>query len=55
MKIRLTFKSPDVLDQLTWEEAEASEEVMEKFLVYGEYLDVEFCTETLEATVIPKR
>lgn len=55
MKFSLTFKTPDVTDQLNdIEDAEdraKAESMVEKFLEYGEYITVEFDTESQSATV----
>jgi hypothetical protein len=53
MKIRLNFKTPDVLDNLDGEEAEEIQEVADKFIKYGELVTVEFDTEKKTAIVIP--
>ena len=50
MKVILTFKTPDVMNQL--EDREVAEAVIEKFLEYGEILTVEFDTETQTARVL---
>ena len=59
MKFQLTFKTPDVLDQLgeVLEENERDEAAVtaKKYLRYGEYLSVEFDTETQDATVIMEK
>lgn len=52
MKVRLSFKTPDVKDQLSEDEREASETVLKKFLKYSEYIQVEFDTETNTAKVL---
>lgn len=54
MKVRLSFKTPGVEDQLTEEEREYYDEVLQKFLRYNEYVTLEFDTETNTAIVIPK-
>lgn len=56
MKFTLTFKTPDVLDQLADQIddsdllCEVTEELKER-LRYGEYVHVEYDTETKELTV----
>lgn len=52
MKFTLSFKTPDVIDQLTGDQQEEAEEVVKKFLQYSEYLTVEFDTKLKTATVI---
>jgi hypothetical protein len=56
MKFHLTFKTPDVLDQLTHDhETDAQEKARMfalKFLKYEEYLTVEFDTDEKTATVL---
>ena len=54
MKVRLSFKTPDVLDQLDEDEREAAEAVISKYVEYEEYIQVEFDTEKQTATVLPK-
>ena len=53
MKIKLSFKCPDVLDQLDEEEREASEAMIEKYVQYGEYVYIEFDTDAGTARVVP--
>lgn len=61
MNFQLTFKTPDVLDQLREEvegedreeeQMEAAQDVIKKFLRYGESITVEFDTKTQTATVV---
>lgn len=55
MKFTLSFKTPDVLDQAfentSSEEQEAIKKIAKKFIEFGEYICVEFDTETQTATV----
>lgn len=60
MKFRLTFKTPDVLEQIEEIEAYRKNEdggsihaVAQKFIHYGEYITIEFDTETETAEVVP--
>jgi len=46
MKINLTFKTPDVEDQLEAEELAEAQPLLNEYLEYNEYLTVEFDTET---------
>ena len=52
MKIRLSFKTPDVTDQLNEEELEAAQTVLKKFIKWSENIQVEFDTETNTAKVL---
>jgi len=52
MKFTLSFKTPDVMDQLTVDQHEEAEEVIKKFVQYSEYITVEFDTELKTATVM---
>ncbi len=56
MKFQLSFKTPDVLDQLDEvldpDDQEAARETARQYLQYGEYLRVEFDTDTETATVV---
>lgn len=54
MKFTLSFKTPDVTDQLDEDQKEEAETVLKKFLEYSEYVCVEFDTETMTATVVPQ-
>lgn len=59
MKFVLSFKTPDVLDQVleeleTQEVREVVERIASKFIGFGEYIDIEFDTETGTATVLEK-
>ncbi len=58
MKIRLTFKTPDAvedaLDQIEDEnQRDAAEQVCNKFFEYGEYVYIEVDTVAGTATVVP--
>ena len=57
MKIKLTFKTPDVLDYaIDGMDEDSQEEVKElakKFIEFGEYLTIELDTENSTARVIP--
>ena len=57
MKIRLSFKTPDVVDyaveDLTEDEQAEVKSACEKFVEYGECLTIEIDTETGTAEVIP--
>ena len=64
MKITLSFKTPDVLDDALISMSESDdgllsdiieevEQLAEKYIQYGECLNVELDTDTGEATVIP--
>ena len=55
MKIQLTFKTPDVEDQLSPEELEEARPLLDKFMEYGEYITVEFDTETGTCVGIEKQ
>jgi len=46
MKVYLSFKTPDVIDQLDEEEKDAAGELIKKFVEYDENITVEFDTET---------
>lgn len=56
MKFRLTFKTPDVLDQLE-SQFDSKEDVQDavlfanNFVEYGEYISIEFDTDTKKAKV----
>ncbi|MFC1453640.1 hypothetical protein ACFLQL_00485 [Verrucomicrobiota bacterium] len=59
MKITLTFKMPDVLDQLndqidpkTDDELIRAKEIAEQYVSYGEYVTIELDTETGTAEVL---
>lgn len=54
MVFSLTFKTPDVIDQLAMneEDLELAKETVEKFVEYGEYITIQFDTEEQSATVI---
>lgn len=57
MKVRLTFKTPDVLDyaleDIQDEDQRAEvEDICNQFIKYGEYLYVEIDTERETATVL---
>ena len=57
MKFTLSFKTPDVLDQLdlsdeiSEEDIEEGKALAEKFITYGEYIRIEFDTQTKTAIV----
>ncbi len=59
MKFTLTFKTPDVLDQIEQQisyEDEVQEEATKfarKFMEFSEYIRVEFDTQKGTATVLP--
>lgn len=57
MRFKATFKTPDVLDYaleyLEGEELAEAKELAEKYVQYGEYVTIEFDTETQTATVVP--
>lgn len=59
MKFTVTFKTPDAVDyaieDLSEEEREEAKETARKFIEYGEYVRIEFDTETKTATVLPVR
>lgn len=52
MKVRLTFKTPDVEDQLDPDERAEAEGVMSKFIQWSEYITVEFDTVSNTAIVV---
>lgn len=58
MKFNVTFKTPDAVyyavDEYGQEHKEEIEETASKFVSYGEYVTIEFDTETKTATVVPK-
>jgi hypothetical protein len=55
MKFTLTFKTPDVATPLQhYDNSEELERFTEKWLEYGEYIEVEFDTEEGTATVVEK-
>lgn len=54
MKFTLSFKTPDVTDQLDENQREEAEAVLEKFMKFGEYVTAEFDTETQTAKVRKK-
>jgi len=58
MKVRLTFKTPDVVDDAIEQDGLEDYEVeihkaCDKWVRYGEYLTVEVDTEAGTATVLP--
>lgn len=59
MKFKVTFKTPDAVDyaieDLSEDEQAEAKETARKFVEYGEYVVVEFDTETQTATVLPTR
>jgi UDP-3-O-[3-hydroxymyristoyl] glucosamine N-acyltransferase len=58
MKFTLSFKSPDVFEQFQYmsnihpNDHEACKAAAEKYVKYGEYVTIEFDTETGDAKVI---
>ncbi len=57
MQFRLTFKTPDVTerafsDDMTEDEREQVEAVLNKFIKWGECVTIEFDTETKTAEVV---
>jgi hypothetical protein len=54
MILNLTFKTPDVADQLEPDEKEAMEKWLDKHVEYGEYLYVEVDTDTGKSKVLEK-
>jgi len=56
MKYTLTFKTPDVLDQISEQlndvDADEAKLLARKFVQFGEYLRVELDTEAKTATVL---
>ncbi len=60
MKFTITFKTPDVLDELdrlediSEEERSFADELVKRYVEYGEYIRVEFDTETKTAKVLEK-
>jgi hypothetical protein len=54
MKMVLTFKTPDVLDQLpdNDEDADKIREIAKKYVEYGEYLSVEIDSDDGTITVL---
>ena len=53
MKIQLTFKTPDVLEDLSESDRGVAKAVIAKYVEYDEYVTIELDTETGEATVLP--
>lgn len=57
MKVKLTFKSPDVLEQvmneLDEDQQDELKEVADKFIKHEEYITVEIDTDTKTCTVVP--
>lgn len=56
MKFQLTFKMPDVLDQIEFrapEDTEKAKKLAEKYVRMGEYITVEFDTDAETAVVLP--
>lgn len=51
MKIRLTLKTPDVLDQLSPEEREALGDILDDYIKYSEYINISIDTETKKVSV----
>jgi len=58
MKFIVTFKSPDALDTSLEDypelDAEKAKEFAEKWIEYGEYIDIEFDTAKGTATVVKR-
>ena len=60
MKFVITFKTPDVLDDLdrlediSEEERSFADELVKQYVEYGEYIRIEFDTETKTAKVLGK-
>ena len=54
MKVQLSFKTPDVLDQLEDVEKEAASDLIDKYLEYEEYIYIEFDTTKKTVTVLEK-
>lgn len=56
MKFKLTFKTPDVLEQLCFQydgiDEEELDEFFSRFIRYRELIDVEFDTEKATAKVV---
>lgn len=52
MKFSLTFKTPDVLDQLE-DKNQRTSKLIKKFIQDGEYVTITLCDETGTATVEP--
>lgn len=56
MKFNISFKTPDAahyaLQDIDDEHKDKAEEIIGKFVRYGEYVDIEFDTETGEAKVL---
>lgn len=57
MKFKLTFKTPDIIDQiedLSEEDVAAAKETLDRFVKYNECITIEFDTESQTAIVIQK-
>jgi len=55
MKFILTFKTPDVEDQIeNIKDIPSVQAILNKFLEYDEYIEIEFDEETQTARVIPQ-
>lgn len=65
MKFTLTFKTPDMTDQILDKYPESQDEddalyeekllikrLLDKYISYGEYINIEFDTKTMEAKVL---
>lgn len=57
MKFSLTFKTPDVIDQIydipaSEDDIEECRKVAEMWLCYGEYITIQFDTEELTAVAV---
>ena len=57
MRLILGFKTPDVIESavedLTPEDQIVAQEACEKFIKYGEFVQIEIDTDTQEARVLP--
>jgi len=53
MKVRLTFKTPDVCDFIDEELAERTKQISQKWIEYGECLTVEIDLEAETCIVVP--
>lgn len=54
MKVQLTFKTPDVTDQLEDQDTPEIREQLEKWLQFGECITIEFDLDTDVASVAPR-
>lgn len=58
MKFTLTFKTPDVTDEINELDADyddilSAKDLADKFVQYDEYVTIQFDTETQTAVVLP--